>query len=202
MKRSIAILMFEGAEELDYAGPWEILTFFRDVEHGDCDVFLVSEHGGEVKSAKGLRVLTDFSYESAPKANILLVPGGVAVFTEENNPKTIAYIKRASEDAEVTTSVCTGAFLLEKAGLLTGRRATTHWAFIDRLRALGTVTVISGQRFVDDGNIITSAGVSAGIDMALYLLGRTWSPEQARSVQKGVEYFPDPPFQDIPIPTN
>src|SRR5829696_3292675 len=111
MRRSIAMLMFEGVEELDFAGPWEILTFFRDQEHGDLDVFLVSEHGGEVKCAKGLRVLTDYSYKTAPRADVLLVPGGVAVFTEQNNANTIEYICRAAKDAEVTTSVCTGAFL-------------------------------------------------------------------------------------------
>lgn len=202
MPRSIAVLMFPGVEELDYAGPWEILTFFEEqVSPGSCTVFTVSEHGGEITSAKGLRVLTDYSYDSAPRADILLVPGGVAVFTEENNPRTIEYICRAAKTAELTTSVCTGAFLLAKAGLLTGRRATTHWYFIDQLRALGTVTVITGERYVDDGDIVTSAGVSAGIDMALYLVGRLWSPEQARSVQKGVQYFPDPPYQDVSIPS-
>jgi len=201
MKRSIAILMFEGVEELDFAGPWEMLTFFKlQVDPDACDVFLVSEHGGEIKCAKGLRVLTDYSYENAPKADILLVPGGEAVFTEENNACTIRYIQQASEAADITTSVCTGAFLLAKADLLKGRRATTHWYFLDRLRALGTVTVVAGERFVDDGNIITSAGVSAGIDMALYLVGRVWSPEQARTLQKGVEYSPDPTYQNIPIP--
>lgn len=201
MRRSIGFVMFEGAEELDYAGPWEIFTFLRQhVDPESCDVFLVSETGGEIKSAKGLRVQTDYSYLKAPKIDILLVPGGEAVFKEADNNATIKFIIDAAAAADITTSVCTGSFLLAKAGLLKGRRATTHWAFIDQFRALGGFTVVDDERYVDDGDIVTSAGVSAGIDMALYLVGRVWSPEKARSVQQGVQYFPDPPYQDSPIP--
>lgn len=200
MPRSIAIVIFPVVEELDYVGPWEIFTFTRSLDPESCNVFLVSEHGGEVKSAKGLRVLADFSFEDAPPADIVLVPGGMGTRTEVDNPRIIEYIRRASETAELMTSVCTGAFLLERAGLLTGKRATTHWASIDRFRELGTVTVVDDERYVDEGSVITSAGVSAGIDMALYIVGRLWGPELARRVQKGVEYFPDPPYADVPIP--
>jgi transcriptional regulator GlxA family with amidase domain len=197
--RSIAIVIFDGAEELDFVGPWEIFTFIRHFDTEACNVFTVSERGGEVKSAKGLRVLADHSFETAPRADIVLVPGGMGTRTEVDNPRIIEYLKRAAETAELMTSVCTGAFLLERAGLLTGKRATTHWGSIDRLRALGTVTVVDDERYVDEGKVVTSAGVSAGIDMALYLVGRLWSPELARRVQKGVEYFPDPPYGDVPI---
>jgi len=200
MTRSIAIVIFEGAEELDFVGPWEIFTFIRHFDTEACEVFTVSERGGEVRSAKGLRVLSDYSFESAPKADIVLLPGGMGTRTEVDNPRMIEYIRRSAETAELMTSVCTGSFLLERAGLLTGKRATTHWGSIDRFRALGTVTVVDDQRYVDEGNVITAAGVSAGIDMALYLVGRLWGPELARRVQKGVEYFPDPPYADVPIP--
>src|SRR5581483_3747291 len=127
-----------------------------------------------------------------------LVPGGQGTRTEVNNPAMIEYVRRAAAESELVTSVCTGSFVLERAGLLTGKRATTHWASLDRFRALGTVEVVEGERFVDEGRIITAAGVSAGIDMALYLVGRLWGPKVARRVQKGVEYFPDPPYQDVP----
>ena len=200
MKRSIAIVIFEAAEELDFVGPWEIFTFIRHFDQDACEVFTVSEHGGTVRSAKGLRVVADHSFESAPRADIVLVPGGMGTRTEVDNPRIIEYLRRSAETAELMTSVCTGAFLLERAGLLTGKRATTHWASIDRLRALGTVTVVDDERYVDEGAVITSAGVSAGIDMALYLVGRLWGPEMARRVQKGTEYFPDPPYADVPIP--
>jgi transcriptional regulator GlxA family with amidase domain len=199
VKRSIAIVIFPAVEELDFVGPWEVFTFLRSIEPEACEVFTVSENGGEVRCAKGLRVIADYSFDSAPKADIVLVPGGMGTRTEVDNPRLIDYLRRAAGTAEVSTSVCTGAFLLERAGLLTGKRATTHWASLDRLRALGTVEVVE-ERWVDEGAVITSSGVSAGIDMALYLVGRLWGPETARRVQKGIEYFPAPPYADVPIP--
>ena len=199
MPRAIAIILFPDVEELDFVGPWEIFSYTRDLEPETCTVFTVSEHGGEIRCKKGLRVVTDYSFETAPRADIILVPGGWGTRAEVDNPRIIDYIRRAGTDAELATSVCTGAFLLERAGLLAGRRATTHWRSLDRLRALGTVEVLE-ERWVDAGTVVTSAGVSAGIDMALYLVGRLWGPETARRVQKGVEYFPDPPYADVPIP--
>ena len=200
MKRSIAIVIFDVVEELDFVGPWEIFTFARQLDPESCDVFTVSERGGEVRCAKGLRVIADHSFETAPRADVILVPGGMGTRTEVDNPRMIEYIRRSAETAELTTSVCTGSFLLERAGLLGGKQATTHWASLDRFRALGTVQVVEGERFVDQGAVITSAGISAGIDMALYVVGRLWGPEMARRVQKGTEYFPDPPYADVPIP--
>jgi transcriptional regulator GlxA family with amidase domain len=186
-------------EELDFVGPWEVFAFLRDIEPEHCDVFTVSEHGGEVRCAKGLRVIADHSFDSAPPADIVLVPGGMGTRTEVENPRLIEYLRRAADRAEVTTSVCTGSFLLERAGLLNGKRATTHWGSLDRLRGLGTVDVVE-ERWVDEGTVITASGVSAGIDMALYLVGRLWGPETARRVQKGIEYFPAPPYVDVPVP--
>lgn len=200
MKRSIAIVLFDVVEELDFVGPWEIFTFTRQLDPEACDVFTVSERGGEVRCAKGLRVLADHSFETAPRADVILVPGGMGTRTEVDNPRIVEYVRRSAENAELTTSVCTGSFLLERAGLLAGKRATTHWASIDRFRALGSVQVVDDERVVDQGAVITSAGVSSGIDMALYIVGRLWGPELARRVQKGVEYFPDPPYADVPIP--
>jgi transcriptional regulator GlxA family with amidase domain len=200
MTRTIGIVVFPGVEELDFVGPWEIFTMTRSLEPESCTVFTVSEHGQEVECAKGLRVLTDHSFASAPQADLILVPGGRGTRAEVDNPQLIDYLRRAANHAELMTSVCTGSFLLERAGLLQGRRATTHWGSLDRLRALGTVQVVDDQRWVDEGPVVTSSGVSAGIDMALYLVGRLWGPELARKVQKAVEYFPDPPYADVPLP--
>ena len=111
----------------------------------------------------------------------------------------IEFLRVQSQRAELMTSVCTGAFLLERAGLLNDKRATTYWGAVDELRALGTVTV-TPQRYVDEGKIITASGVSAGIDMSLYVIGKLWNPELARQVQKGIEYFPQPPYSDVAIP--
>ncbi len=199
MPRNIAIVIFPVVEELDFVGPWEVFSYLRALEPDTCEVFTVSERGGEVRCAKGLRVIADYSFDTAPRADIILVPGGMGTRTEVDNPRLIDYLRRAGSVAELATSVCTGAFLLERAGLLAGRRATTHWRSLNRLRALGTVEVVE-QRWVDTGNVVTSSGVSAGIDMSLYLVGRLWGPEMARKVQKGIEYFPDPPYGDVPIP--
>ena len=200
MKRTIGIVIFDLVEELDFVGPWEIFAFLRELEPETCDVFTVSERGGEVRCAKGVRGLDDHSFQSAPRADVLRVPGGMGTRTEVDNAAIVEYIRRAAAEAELTTSVCTGAFMLERAGLLGGKRATTHWRSLDRLRALGTARVVEGERYVDEGTIVTSSGVSAGIDMALYLVGRLWGPEKARRVQKGVEYFPEPPYADVPMP--
>ena len=199
MKRAIAIIIFPDAEELDFVGPWEVFTMLRSLEPDRCEVFTVSEHGGEVRCAKGLRVLADHSFESAPAADIILVPGGRGTRAEVDNPRMVEFLRARAASAEVASSVCTGSFLLERAGLLEGRRATTHWASLDRLRALGTVEVVE-DRWVDEGGVITSSGVSAGIDMALYLVGRLWGADLARRVQKAIEYFPAPPYADVPLP--
>jgi transcriptional regulator GlxA family with amidase domain len=199
-KRTIAIVLFDRVEELDFVGPWEVFGFLQALEPDACDLFTVSERGGEVRGAKGLRVLADHSFATAPPADVILVPGGMGTRTEVDNPATIEYVRRSAASAELATSVCTGAFILERAGILAGRPATTHWRSMDRLRALGTVDVVDGARYVDAGTVVTSSGVSAGIDMALYLVGRLWGPELARRVQQGIEYFPDPPYADVPIP--
>jgi transcriptional regulator GlxA family with amidase domain len=199
VKRSIAIVIFPEAEELDFIGPWEVFTMLRSLDPQSCDVFTVAETAGEVRCAKGLRVVADHSFETAPRADIVLVPGGMGTRREVDNPKMLDYLRRAAHTAEVSTSVCTGSFLLERAGILGGRRATTHWASLDRLRALGTVNVVE-ERWVDEGPVITASGVSAGIDMALYLVGRLWGSDIARRVQKAIEYFPAPPYADVPIP--
>ena len=193
--RNVAILLFNDVEELDFAGPWEVFAYLRVQRPELCDVFTISERGGEVRCAKGLRVIADHSFESAPTPDVLIVPGGHGRRVEINNPRTVRFIQESARRAEITASVCTGAFLLEKAGLLAGRKATTYWGAMDELRALGTVRVIQA-RWVDEGNVFTAAGVSAGIDMSLYLVGRFWGPEVARFVQKGIEYFPAPPYQD------
>jgi transcriptional regulator GlxA family with amidase domain len=199
MTRSIGIVIFPDVEELDFVGPWEIFAYLRDLVPGSCTVFTVSQHGGEVRCRKGLRVIADHSFADAPRPDIFLVPGGQGTRVEVDNPVLLDYLRRVGRTAEIATSVCTGSFLLERAGLLAGKRATTHWRSLDRLRDLGTVEVAE-QRYVDEGVVVTSAGISAGIDMALYLVGRLWGPETARRVQKGVEYFPEPPYGDVPIP--
>ncbi len=199
MTRSIAIVLFEGAEELDFAGPWEVFTMLGAIEDESVRAFTVSERGGEVRCAKGLRVTADYSFDDCPQADIVVIPGGQGTRREVENPTMVDFIKRLNRDAQVMTSVCTGSFVLAAAGLLEGKRATTHWASIHHLRKYEGVQVVDVERYVDEGHVITASGVSAGIDMALYLVGREWSPTTARRVQKAMEYFPEPPYTDIPV---
>ena len=195
MAKSVAVVLFEGVEELDFVGPWEVFTMAGLVTRGDVTAFTVAERAGLVKCAKGLQVVAEFAFEDCPKADIVLVPGGLATRVEVDNPEMIAFLLKMDARAEYTTSVCTGALLLEKAGILKGLRATTHWGSISELKATGTET-IENTRFVDNGRVITSSGVSAGIDMSLHLVGKIWGTEVAKATRKYMEYYPEPPAWD------
>jgi transcriptional regulator GlxA family with amidase domain len=199
MVRSIAIVLFDDAEELDFVGPWEVFTMLRHVVEEPPRVFTVSETGEAVQCAKGMRVMADHSFANCPQADLVLVPGGMGTRKEDKNPAMLEFVRRMAGEAEVMTSVCTGSFVLAAAGLLEGKRATTHWGSIRRLRELDGITVVDAARYVDEGHVVTASGVSAGIDMALYLVGRLWDPKTARAVQKAMEYFPEPPYADVPV---
>jgi transcriptional regulator GlxA family with amidase domain len=186
------VLLFDDAEELDFAGPWEVLTAAAMIEKQD-RVVTVAERA-EVRCAKGLRVLADHSFADAPALDVVLVPGGQGTRREVANPALIEWLRKAGERCRFVTSVCTGALLLHEAGFARGRRVTTHWGFVDALRKRGDVTVLEDVRYVRDGNLVTAAGVSAGIDMALWLVGQLHSPELARTVQRYIQYDPAPPY--------
>jgi transcriptional regulator GlxA family with amidase domain len=196
MTRNVAFILFPGAEELDFAGPWEVYTMTNAVVPGAVRAYTVSQDGGTVACAKGMRVEAEYSFANAPKADVIVVPGGLATRKEVDNPAIIEFIRAQDATSELTTSVCTGALLLERAGLLAGRKATTHWGAIDLLKAKPEVEVLENARWVEAGKVITSAGVSAGIDAALYAVGRLWGPDTARKVQRAMEYDPAPPYQE------
>ena len=192
MSFNIAFVLFPDFEELDLVGPFEVLAFTAKHFDKTWRPFTVAQKR-MVKSVNGLTIRADYTFSKAPDVDVIVVPGGLGTRTGIRNAKLIAYIKRACEKAEYITSVCTGAFLLHEAGFLSGKRATTHWASLDKLREFDDVTV-ELKRWVHDGNVITSAGVSAGIDMALYLVGVIKSLEKAREVQHLIEYYPAPPY--------
>ncbi|MEX2158957.1 MAG: DJ-1/PfpI family protein [Dehalococcoidia bacterium] len=194
-QRTIGIILFEGAEELDFVGPYEALAMFAKYIDKTWRVVTVSQTGQPVSAGLALRVAVDFSFDNCPQLDALLVPGGVSTREEVENATMIDFVRRQGERCQWVTSVCTGAFILSRAGFLKGRRATTHWASIDRLREEPGVTVAE-ERFVRDGNVVTAAGVSAGIDMALYLIGQLKDEEAARNVQKLMEYYPEPPYAE------
>ncbi len=190
------ILIFDGAEELDFVGPWEIFTMAAKIRAAGDQVLLIGESEAPVRCAKGMRVLPDRTLLSAPPLDVLLVPGGEGT-REPKSPAFLKWLAHAGAAATWLTSVCTGSLLLHTAGLVNGRRVTTHWSFIDALRRLGDVTVLEDVRYVHDGNLVTAAGVSAGIDMALWLVGQLHGPDLACMVQRAVEYYPAPPYSKL-----
>lgn len=196
----IGILIFDGAEELDFVGPWEVFTMANEVSsrlgrerlH---QVMLVAEKDAPITCAKVMRVLPDVTIANCPKLDVLLIPGGQGTRREVENKKLLEWIAATAAGCTWITSVCTGALLLTAAGPAKGKRVTTHWAFVETLRGRGEAAeVLENRRYVRDGNVVTAAGVSAGIDMALWLIGQIHSRDFARLVQKGMEYDPAPPY--------
>lgn len=189
------LLIFDGAEELDFTGPWEVFTASAMLrEAGDMAV-LIAERPGPVRCNKGMRVLPDHTIDDHhPPLDVLLVPGGMGTRREVSNPVITGWISKVAESASWTTSVCTGALLLHEAGPARGRRVATHHAFEDTLEARGEVTVVRDARYVVDGQLVTSQGVSAGIDMALWLVGRLHGRDHARAVRRYIQYEPAPPY--------
>jgi transcriptional regulator GlxA family with amidase domain len=200
MASTIGILIFDGAEELDFVGPWEVFTMSNEVRDHLKDmtpkdrVIAVSQYGGVVTSAKGMRVTADHSFADCPALDVLLVPGGRGTRGEVENPAMLEWIGRIAPSCKWVTSVCTGSLLLTEAGPAAGKRVTTHWAFADQLARRGKATVVKNVRYVRDGNVVTAAGVSAGIDMALWLTGQMHGVEHARTTQRFMEYDPAPPY--------
>ena len=203
MKLKIGILIFDDVEELDFVGSWEVFTMGNEmaqragkpVPH---EVFLVAEKDTPIRCAKGMRVLPDTTTAQCAALDVLLVPGGQGTRREVDNAALLGWIAAVSRDAQWVTSVCTGAMLLTAAGPAKGKRVTTHWAFIETLRARNEAAeVLSHYRYVRDGNVVTAAGVSAGIDMALWLSGEWHGPDFARTVQRGMEYDPAPPYAGL-----
>jgi transcriptional regulator GlxA family with amidase domain len=191
MPFTTGVLLFDDAEELDFAGPWEVFTMAR--MEGD-RVVTIAERDQPIRAAKGLRVLPDHTLADAPPLDVLVVPGGEGTRREVENPAVLDWIKSAAANCTWVTSVCTGSYVLHAAGLVADRQVTTHWGFVDQLREQGNVTVLENVRYVRDGNVVTAAGVSAGIDMSLWVVGQLYGIPHARVVQRLMEYDPAPPY--------
>ena len=191
----IGIGLFEGAEELDWAGPWEVLAAWSHQWPDDeIDVFTIARSREPVTCAKGLRVLPDHSWESAPPRDVLVYPGGRGTRRELKDEVVLRWLRDERQRGTLMTSVCTGALVYAAAGLLRDRPATTYWSELGMLHDLDTsIDVRAEDRFVDSGEIVTAAGVSAGIDMALHLVARLHSVERAKQVRRYIQYDPAPP---------
>ncbi len=192
---NVGILIFDEVEVLDFCGPFEVFSVTRlpeATERAEATrpfaVFTIAQQSRTIKAVGGLRVEPHFTIENHPPLDILVVPGGMGTRREVNNPALIEWIRKVSGETQLNTSVCTGSFMLGQAGLLEGHRATTHWLSLDRMQqTFPAVTVVRETRWVDEGNLVTSAGISAGIDMSLHvvekLLGRAVAENTARQME-------------------
>ncbi len=187
---TFAILLFDGVEELDFVGPWEMLGMWSAYANGPEHRITVAEKEGPIQCAKGLKVIADYNFTNCPDLTYLLIPGGFSVFDEINNETLIEFIKEKANETDYVLSVCSGAFLLHKAGLLKDKMATTHWKALEQLKEIPNIRVNS-ERYTHDGNIWTSAGVSAGIDMMLSFIQEVSGESAASIVQMNAEYYPE-----------
>jgi putative intracellular protease/amidase len=184
----IVCLLFEGITALDIVGPYEVLQRLPEA-----NVKFVAEEAGPVRTDNTfLGLVADYARADVQTADVLVVPGGFATRALEHDESLLEWIRAIDTTTTWTTSVCTGSMLLAAAGLLEGKEATSHWASLERLKEYGAIP--TGRRVVEQGKIVTAAGVSAGIDMGLTLVARIAGDEYAQGVQLGIEYDPQPPF--------
>ncbi len=181
--------LFPNLEELDLVGPWEMVAMWSQVGQGPDERLLIAEQRGPVRCAQGLTLLADASFADCPPLDYLLIPGGEGARDRAANEPLVRFIAERARQCQAVLSVCTGSFLLHRAGLLGGRRATTHWHRLAELRTLPGVVVVE-ERFTEDRGIWTAAGVSAGIDMTLALIASVAGDAVAGRVQLGAEYYP------------
>ena len=198
---TIGIFIFNDAEELDFVGPYEVFTMINEVSNylGKPDavkVILISEDGKDITGNKAMRVGAHTAMTDIDKLDVICVPGGPGARVQIENKAVIDWIKKVTPNCQWVTSVCTGSFILAKTGLTKGKKMSTYWAAFDEFYELGLEgELLPHVRYVRDGNLVTSAGVSAGIDMALWLTGQMFDPTFARAVQRGMQYNPAPPYQ-------
>jgi len=187
MPTRIGFLIFRDVQQLDLTGPYEILASLADTQ-----LYLIARDLEPVKSVTGLQLLPTTTLLDCPQLDVLCVPGGKGVNALLNDDETLAFVREQAANARYVTSVCTGALVLGAAGLLRGKRATTHWGAHEFLAAFGAIPV--RERVVQDGTLFTGGGVTAGIDFALTLAAELGGRAAAEAVQLGLEYSPAPPF--------
>jgi transcriptional regulator GlxA family with amidase domain len=198
-QKRVGILVFPDVEVLDFCGPFEVFSVTRlneaarREEPSPFEVGLVAEEAAPLRTTGGMRVIPDHTLDSCPPLDVLVVPGGWGTRAEIKNARLLDWIKTRAAQVETLTSVCTGSMLLGQAGLLDGRHATTHWRSLPWMReSFPAVTVEEKLHVVEDGNVLTSAGISAGIDMALRVVARYYGETVARNTARNMEYRYNP----------
>jgi transcriptional regulator GlxA family with amidase domain len=202
MRRNVAILVFDDVEVLDFAGPFEVFAVTDELsEHRLLHTFTVAPVPGTVRAVNGLKVTPHYPLEAAPAPAVLVVPGGVGTRALLTRPSLLEWVRGRAARAEIVMSVCTGALVLARAGLLDGLRVTTHHECLDELRALAPgATIDPSRRFHDNGRVLTAAGISAGIDCALHVVGRLLGAETADRTMRYMEYGRHAQPADAPAP--
>jgi putative intracellular protease/amidase len=185
----IAIVLYPGFTSLDFIGPYEVLRWLPDTEVR----FLWHEAGPIVADSGVLVVAATHSFDETPSPDVILVPGGFSTMEHAGDEKLLEWLRKAHQTATWTTSVCSGSVILAAAGLLEGKRATSHWAALTALKALG-VKAVGDERIVHEGDLVTCAGVSAGLDLGLWLAAEIGGEGKAKAIQLSMEYDPQPPF--------
>jgi transcriptional regulator GlxA family with amidase domain len=190
MRKNVAILIFDEVEVLDFAGPYEVFAVADELlSHEAFRVATVAPLPGTVRARNGLKVIPDFTLEDCPPPHILIVPGGSGTRALLRNPVLLEWIQIKARTSEIMMSVCTGALVLAQLGLLDGLRVTTHHSALDTLRQLAPRAIVDpGARFHDSGTIVTAAGISAGIDCSLHLVGRLLGDDAAAATAAYMEY--------------
>ncbi len=200
-KTKVGVVLFNEVEVLDFAGPFEVFSVatFLGTNQSAFEVSTVGQTGEPISARNGLKVLPHFSFSDAPDYDVLIVPGGFgADEVERYNPIMIDWIQAREKSVEILASVCTGAFILAEAGLLNEKEATTHWMDIDKLQSeYPQIQVSHSVKFVDEGHIITAGGISAGINMSLYIVSRLLGKSVAIETAKRMEYDLDPLELDV-----
>jgi len=192
---AIAFLVYPGCNILDLTGPLEVMAEFKRITH-KFEIVTVGETTSPMKTDVPLQIIPTKTFDEVEAPHVIIVPGGGAPTIQAlGNEVLLSYLRKVSESAEIVASVCTGSLILAASGLLYDRNATTHWEYGEFLKRLGVN--YTRKRWVEDGKFLTAAGVSAGIDMALYLVARLSSDEISRKVQLGIEYDPNPPLGKI-----
>ena len=196
--RSVGIFVFSQVEVMDFAGPYEVFSLAdHTTDRNTFKVFLVAQSAEQIEGRNGFTVVPQYTFDTCPELDILIIPGGPGTCVEEKVSKVLDWVRTKAESAELVLSVCTGARILAHSGLLDGLGATTHWNSLNELREMAPTTIVyDDRRFVDNGKIVTSAGVSAGIDMSLHIVRRLCGDQTAADVAHMMEYQ----TQEVPAP--
>ena len=194
MSLTYGIYLYQKVAALDFAGPYEVFDLSAMLLNSG-KVVTVAETSDPIICANGMEVIPQYTFDNAPQIDIILIPGANELEAALTSARTTEWIQEQAKTATYTTAVCTGALILKNAGLLENKRATTHWQLIEELKkGDDSIEVMEDMRYVRDGNIVTAQGVSAGIDMALWLIGELHAPAHAREVRKILHYEPAPPY--------